>query len=132
MVSFAGVVLAVAVVAGQGARPYDGAGNVPGVSAQATGFFRVERIGRRWTVIDPLGHGFVPLGVDHVSYLGLHCEALGYAPYHEYNKRTCPDEEVWMDETAKGCFSGLVLSRASCSLLGLSCRPFLRLKNPKM
>lgn len=100
MFSFAGVVLAVAVAAASETRPYDGAGNVPGVSAQATGFFRVERIGKRWTVIDPLGHGFVPLGVDHVSYLGLHCEALGYAPYHEYNKRTCPDEEVWMDETA--------------------------------
>ena len=39
---------------------------------KATGFFRVEERDGRWWAFDPLGRGFVPLGVDHRDHPGLH------------------------------------------------------------
>ena len=38
------------------------------VKSEATGFFRVERIDRRWWFITPEGHGFLSAGVNHVDY----------------------------------------------------------------
>lgn len=78
---------------------YDSESFVPGVHGKKTGFFHVEQEGERWWAIDPLGRGFVPLGVDHVNYAGHWCESLGYAPYHRKMQEKYPDQEDWIQET---------------------------------
>jgi len=78
---------------------YRGESYVPDVKAKATGFFRVERRGDKWWAIDPLGRGFVPLGVDHVRYTGHWCETLGYAPYGRKNDKKYANREEWAKET---------------------------------
>lgn len=79
--------------------PYASNSFLPDVKAKATGFFRVERDGDRWNVIDPLGRGFVPMGVDHVNYRGMFCEKLGYAPYFKHNETNYASKAEWEEET---------------------------------
>ena len=67
--------------------------------AKATGFFRVEKRGERWTAIDPNGAPFTVLGVDHVQPWGMFCESLGYSPYGRHVKEHYPDYGAWADET---------------------------------
>ncbi len=45
----------------------DGFGGWTGVSAPSTGFFYLEEIDGRWWFIDPEGHGFISVGVNHVQ-----------------------------------------------------------------
>lgn len=71
----------------------------PDIRGKATGFFHLEEIGDRPWVIDPLGRGFVPLGIDHARYRGPHCEALGYAPYGKKNDARYASVKAWEDET---------------------------------
>ena len=79
--------------------PYASESYLPGVTSKATGFFRVELRDGRWDVIDPLGRGFVPMGVDHVSYYGHFCEKLGYAPYNRHNLTNYASKAEWETET---------------------------------
>jgi hypothetical protein len=72
---------------------------VADVKCEATGFFRVERRDGKWWSFDPLGRGFVPLGVDHVRYTGHWCESLGYAPYHRRMRQLYPHRADWTRET---------------------------------
>ncbi|NLH97900.1 MAG: hypothetical protein GX446_00215 [Chthonomonadales bacterium] len=62
---------------------------------RATGFFRVEKIGDRWWVIDPRGHAFYVVGTDHVNYEAHWCEKLGYAPYSRNVKEKYKSEDAW-------------------------------------
>ena len=82
-----------------GCVPYASDSFLPDVKAKATGFFRVEKDGDRWNVIDPLGRGFVPMGVDHVTYHGMYCEKLGYSPYHRHNLTNYANKAAWEEET---------------------------------
>jgi hypothetical protein len=41
------------------------------VSAEPTGFFRVERIAGMWWLIDPDGHGFVSIALNHLDETDL-------------------------------------------------------------
>ncbi len=65
------------------------------VRAAATGFFRTEKIGDRWWLVDPNGRGFYWVGTDHVSYHGHGCEQLGYAPYGRVAQQKYGSETNW-------------------------------------
>ncbi|MHC4406695.1 MAG: hypothetical protein ACYTG0_44295, partial [Planctomycetota bacterium] len=67
----AAVLWATAPAAEQGAAGrLDVYGGYRSISAEATGFFRVERIDGRWWLVTPDGHGFLSAGVNHVDYKG--------------------------------------------------------------
>ena len=50
------------------AEALDRYGGYLAVSAEATGFFRVENIDGRWWLVTPEGHGFLSAGMNHVDY----------------------------------------------------------------
>lgn len=53
-------------------------GGVRAIKSEATGFFRVEQINGRWLFITPEGHGYLPLGANHVGkYLDQQAEEMG-------------------------------------------------------
>ena len=53
-------------------------GGTLAIEAEATGFFRVEQIGRRWLFVTPDGHGYFALGANHVGrYLDEQADELG-------------------------------------------------------
>ncbi len=79
--------------------PYSGKSFVQDVRGKKTGFFHVEKLGDLWWAIDPLGRGFIPLGVDHVRYSGHWCHALGHHPHEKRNDARYPDREAWAGET---------------------------------
>jgi len=79
---------------------YESDSFVADLKGKATGYFRVERRDGKWWAFDPLGRGFVPLGVDHVRYNGHWCEALGYSPYHRRMQQLYPNRDAWVQETA--------------------------------
>ena len=73
--------------------------HVEDISGKRTGFFHVEQRDGKWWAIDPLGRGFVPLGVDHVTYRGHFCEELGHWPHKLKNDKRYPNRETWEKET---------------------------------
>jgi hypothetical protein len=73
--------------------------SVPDLKGKGTGFFRVEQRDGKWWAFDPLGRGFVPLGIDHVRYSGSHCETLGYAPHGRKNDAKFANRGEWADQT---------------------------------
>ena len=79
--------------------PYRCASFAKDVTGKKAGLFHVEQRGETWWVIDPLGRGFVPLGVDHVRYNGHWCETLGYAPHQRKNDKKYASREQWTAET---------------------------------
>jgi len=81
--------------------PYQCDSFVAGLSGKPTGFFRVEKRDGKWWTFDPLGRGFVPLGVDHATYQGHWCEQLGYSPYHRKMQKLYPNQDDWIRETAE-------------------------------
>jgi hypothetical protein len=79
--------------------PYHSDSFVAEIGGRKTGFFHVEQLGSTWWAIDPLGRGFVPLGVDHVSFHGHGCQKLGYAPYGRKNQAKYGGSASWAKET---------------------------------
>ncbi len=79
--------------------PYRCDSYVQEISGKKTGYFHVERQGDIWWTVDPLGRGFVPLGVDHTTFGGHWCEKLAYAPYGKKNAAKYSKPEVWEEET---------------------------------
>lgn len=73
-----------------------------------------------WWTLDPLGRGIVLLGVDHVSFRGHWCEALGYAPHGRKNEKKYASRAAWADETLGR------LKQWGFTLLGAGCDPQLR------
>ena len=45
-------------------------GGIKSVRSEASGFFKIEKLGGRWWLITPAGHGFISAGVNHVDYKG--------------------------------------------------------------
>lgn len=82
----------------------------PEIRSKATGFFRTEKIGDTWWVIDPAGNAFFLIGTDHVNYNVHWCEKLGYAPYHKNIEAMYGSEERW----AKRAVNRLVSWRFNC------------------
>lgn len=46
-------------------------GGFTGIATEATGFFRIERIDDRWWLIDPEGHAFLSVGMNHFDLHAL-------------------------------------------------------------
>jgi len=65
------------------------------------GFFRTTQRDGIWWLVDPDGHPFLSKGVNHVSFHGDHCPALGYSPYHRNVQAKYGSEEKWAEATAK-------------------------------
>jgi agarase len=68
---------------------------------KATGFFRTEQVNGVWWFVDPDGHLFISKGVNHVSFGGDYCPALGYSPYNRNVQAKYGSEEKWAEATAK-------------------------------
>jgi hypothetical protein len=65
-------------VDGRALPPLDSYGGAIKIKAEATGYFRLQEIKGRWFFITPEGHGFIPLGVNHLrSYFGGEGGKLG-------------------------------------------------------
>jgi len=74
--------------------PLDEYGGVVGTPEKATGFFRTQKMGNRWWLIDPLGHRFIHLGVCSVS--------VGKSSIdREAVQKHFTDEEQWARQTNK-------------------------------
>ena len=70
-VSLAAVHAAQPATQGAALPPRDVYGGATTIKAKATGYFRLEETGGRWFFITPEGHGYIPLGVNHLqSYFG--------------------------------------------------------------
>lgn len=72
----------------------------PVFTRKATGFFRVEKVGGKWWMIDPSGAAFYAVGTDHANYNVHHCEKLGYAPYARNVAALYGSEVKWAASTA--------------------------------
>ena len=69
------------------------------ISADATGFFRAERIdGRDW-IVDPVGRAVLVLSVDHVRPFAWKDRNLGYDVYRRFVETNYPSKGIWVDET---------------------------------
>jgi hypothetical protein len=44
----------------------DAFGGATAIKATATGWFRIEKIKERWFCITPEGHGYIPIGINHL------------------------------------------------------------------
>lgn len=71
------------------------------VKRKATGFFRTKQVNGVWWFVDPDGHLFISKGVNHVSFHGDHCPALGYSPYNRNVQAKYGSEEKWAEATAQ-------------------------------
>ncbi|MEZ5355209.1 MAG: hypothetical protein R2762_21460 [Bryobacteraceae bacterium] len=58
---------ALALAARAAPAGYDRFGGDRRIRSRATGLFRTERIGGRWMLISPEGHGYVALGSNHIG-----------------------------------------------------------------
>lgn len=72
-----------------------------GMKGKAMGFFRTEQVDGVWWLVDPDGHPFISKGVNHVSFHGDHCPALGYSPYHRNVQAKYASEEKWAEATVQ-------------------------------
>lgn len=70
-------------------------------TSEATGFYRTERRGERWWLVDPRGRAFYALGTDHCRYGGHWCQALGHAPYGRNNDAKYDSREQWAEQTVQ-------------------------------
>lgn len=71
------------------------------MQAEGTGFFRTKQINGVWWLVDPDGHLFISKGVNHVSFAGDHCPALGYSPYQRNVQAKYGSEEKWAEATVQ-------------------------------
>ena len=69
--------------------------------AEATGFYRTEKRGDRWWVVDPEGRCFYAIGTDHCRYSGHGCQKLGYAPYKRNNDAKWDSPDAWGDQATE-------------------------------
>jgi hypothetical protein len=66
-------------------------GGYPGLQAEATGFFRLERLKGRWWLIDPQGSVFLSLGINHFD-----ASALKYADNIHIWRERYGSNEAWI------------------------------------
>ena len=99
---------------------------VPGSGVEAVmappGFFRVEKDGERWWLVDPRGERFYAVGTDHVNYNTHYCQELGYAPYSRNCEKKYGSIQAWSDATASR------LRQWGFNLLGANNVPEVRYK----
>ena len=90
-------------------------------SWKPVGFWRVSRDGDgRWWAVSPNGSKTLLRGVDHVSWGGMWCEALGTSPYREEMERHFASRADWEEQTLGR------LKEWGFNALGSGCSPELR------
>jgi len=71
-----------------------------GGAAMSAGFWGVSQESGKWQAVDPDGRLTPILGVDHVQWRGMACQALGNRRlYHEHNLTNYPSKAAWEAET---------------------------------
>lgn len=80
---------------------YSKYGGWTALKSNPTGFFRTEKIGDTWWLIDPDGYAFISKGVNHISYTADYAPSLGYSPYAQVTKEKYGNIDNWADATIK-------------------------------
>ena len=102
MRGFARAVFARAVPLGVLAGILLACGDGPSSSApefEATGFYRVAQADTRWWLVDPVGHRFYAIAINHVDSGGYRDRTAGNCPYCETITRKYGDAQRWREET---------------------------------
>ncbi len=73
---------------------FDRYGGYTGITVEATGFFRTERIDGRWWLVDPDGHPFFSQGINHATFIGTP-DRNGATPYHDAAVARYGTHEAW-------------------------------------
>ena len=90
-------------------------------TADGAGFYGVRQDGGgRWWIVSPDGRDVFLRGIDHASWNGHFCEALGVNPYREEMKKRFATRAEWEDETLGR------LKAWGFNALGAGCSPELR------
>lgn len=80
---------------------YDKYGGWTGIKLTPSGYFRTEKIGNTWWLVDPDGYVFISKGVNHIGYTADHSPSLGYAPYGQATKAKYGDIQKWAETSVK-------------------------------
>jgi hypothetical protein len=67
----------------------------------ATGFFQVAEVGKRWLLITPGGEAFYSVGVNHVTANNNTDRETGVCPYCEAVDAAYEDREAWAEATSE-------------------------------
>lgn len=78
---------------------YDSYGGFMRLGGNASGFFRVEKIGGVWWFVDPAGNAFLSKGVNHVNFGGDYAPSLGYSPYNRAVSSKYGNVQAWAKAT---------------------------------
>lgn len=70
-----------------------------GYRVNGTGYFRIEKVGNAYWLVDPLGYLFISKGVNHVDYNGDYSPALGYSPYNRNIMSKYRTTDRWIEVT---------------------------------
>jgi hypothetical protein len=91
------LVLGMATAAGEAGEALDPLGGWQQSEATATGWFRTQRAEGRWWLVNGLGHRFLSVGVNTVSFRPDVIRGTDRAPYHEAVKEKYRHEEGWAE-----------------------------------
>ena len=80
---------------------YDRYGGIREVEGAKTGYFHSQKIGNRWWLVSPEGHGFISKGVNNVVFAGDVAPALGYSPVERNNQQHYQRIQEWAKATAE-------------------------------
>lgn len=80
---------------------YDRYGGMRDVQGARTGYFHSQKIGNRWWLVSPDGHGFISKGVNNVVFSGDVAPALGYSTVERNNRQRYRRVEEWAKVTAE-------------------------------
>ncbi len=75
----------------------DAWGGIASIALEATGFFRVERLGRRWWFVSPDGTPLLSQAVNATSPTGDTDRETGRRPYGESVDELYADEAAWAE-----------------------------------
>ena len=89
--------LGMATAAGGAGEALDPLGGWQESEATATGWFRAEREEGRWWLVDGLGHRFLSVGVNNVSFRPDMIRGTNRAPYQEAAKEKYRHETRWAE-----------------------------------
>jgi len=80
------------------ASPY---GGWKEAKSPATGWFRTAQEDDRWWLVDPAGHKFLSVGVNHVSYTADTIQDTNRSPYREAVSQKYGGSQKWGEEAVK-------------------------------
>lgn len=72
---------------------------------EGTGFFRVEQTDNRWWLVDPEGHVFYSVGLNHIRCCGYTDRLTGERPYNDAIMAKYGSAQAWRDATVERLFA---------------------------